>query len=485
MRCIGASRQQVMRFVRLEALNWCKTSIPIGLGLGIIVTFVLCTFLQNVVGGEFADYPFRFSAFGIAGGILVGVVTVLLAAHAPAKRAARVSPVAAVSGNDGTGKAVSHAANTRMVKVESALGVHHAVSAKKNLILVSLSFAFTVILFLTFSACLDIIKRLLPSTSNFSPDISIASVSNTNSMDRSLADEISKLPGVEIAFGNSMSYDVAAEINGNAGSIDLISYDDYMFERSKKSVVSGDLSKIADGSDYVMTIYSMNSSLNTGDKIKIGDTELEVACVVSEGIGTGGNRPAVVCTEETFIRITGEQDYILLNAQFTKDITEETVEEIKLLAGENDFEDRREEDLIIYSSFWVFRTAIYGFLAIISLITVINIMNSISMSVSARMKQYGAMRAVGMSVRQMTKMITAEAVTYAVCGLFIGCAAGLYFHRLIFVKIITTHFGGNWKIPFQPILIVTVIFAVACVAAVYTPAKRIRDMAITDTINEL
>ena len=30
MRCIGASKQQIVRFVRLEALNWCKTAIPIG-----------------------------------------------------------------------------------------------------------------------------------------------------------------------------------------------------------------------------------------------------------------------------------------------------------------------------------------------------------------------------------------------------------------------------------------------------------------------
>lgn len=488
MRCIGASKRQVIRFVRLEALNWCKISIPAGLGLGIAVTWILCTFLQNVIGGEFTDYPFRFSGFGIVGGILVGVVTVLLAAHAPAKRAAKVSPMAAVSGNDETGKAVSHAANTHMFKVESALGVYHAVSAKKNLILISLSFAFTVMLFLTFSACLTIMRKLIPSAGSFHPDISIASSSNTNSMDRTLVDEINKLPGVEIAFGNAFTYDVPAEINGNAGSIDLISYEDYLFDWSKKSVISGELSKATDSTEdtiYAMTIFSMNSSLNTGDKIEIGDTELEIACVVSEGVGTGGDRPAVVLPEDIYMRITGEEKYVLVNVQFTNEITEETVNEIRTLAGENDFEDRREENSTQYSSFWVFRIGIYGFLAIISLITVINIVNSISMSVSARMKQYGAMRAVGMSVRQTTKMIAAEAVTYAAVGLFIGCAGGLCIHKTIFDKIIATHFGGNWAIPFQQLLIVTTIFALACVAAVYTPAKRIREMAITDTINEL
>lgn len=33
MRCLGATRRQVLRFVRREALHWCVTSIPIGIGL--------------------------------------------------------------------------------------------------------------------------------------------------------------------------------------------------------------------------------------------------------------------------------------------------------------------------------------------------------------------------------------------------------------------------------------------------------------------
>ena len=31
MRCIGMSQQQIIRFVRLAALNWCKIAVPIGL----------------------------------------------------------------------------------------------------------------------------------------------------------------------------------------------------------------------------------------------------------------------------------------------------------------------------------------------------------------------------------------------------------------------------------------------------------------------
>lgn len=484
MRCIGASREQVMRFVRLEALNWCKTAIPVGLAISVVFTYALSMILQQKVGGEFDDFRYRFSVIGVVSGVLVGVVSVLLAAHSPARRAAEVSPVAAVSGNAESEKTVSRAANTRILKVEHALGVYHATAAKKNMVLMSLSFAFTVALFLVFSAGLDLFKRFMPSENDLSPDISIAAADNTNSMDRGMKEEIGGLPGVETAFGCAVCYETPAEINGVPGSVDLISYDAYMFAWSEKSVASGDFDKVSGDTDYVMTIFNMDSRLNTGDIVRIGDTELTIACVCSEGIGTE-NRPAIVCTEETFMRLTGETDYIMLGFHLAKDVPEETVETIRAMTDGNVFVDRREDDQTVNSSFWVFRIAAYGFLAVIALITVFNIMNNISMSVSARMKQYGAMRAVGMSAAQMTRMIAAEAVTYAVCGLILGYIAGLYLHRLFMVKIVFTHFGGSWKVPLKPLTVITVIVALSCVAAVRAPARRIRKMAITETINEL
>lgn len=55
MRCIGMSKQQIIRFVRLEALNWCKTAVPIGLILGVVTTWGLCAVLRFVVREEFSD----------------------------------------------------------------------------------------------------------------------------------------------------------------------------------------------------------------------------------------------------------------------------------------------------------------------------------------------------------------------------------------------------------------------------------------------
>ena len=486
MRCIGASKQQIVRFVRLEALNWCKTAIPIGCALGTVTCWVSCAVLKFIVKGEWVDMPlFSVSINGILCGAAVGIITVFIAAQSPAKQASKVSPVAAISGNTGVSGKIVHAANTKFLKVETSLGIHHATGAKKNLILMTGSFALTIMLFLTFSACLDIVHKLLPSVSDFTPDITIASQDDSNSIDPSLAEEISEIPGIESVFGMMYSIECPAEINGNAETVDLYSYGDTMMDSFKKSVISGDMSKIYGNSKYVLAVYSEYTALNVGDKVKIGDEELEIGCVVSEGVGSVSGSAVVVCSEETYTRLTGEQDYAMVGVVLEKDVSEMAVNKIYDLAEGNIIADSREKNSEVSGSYWVFRIAAYSFLAIISLITILNIMNSVSMGVSARIKQYGVMRAVGMGSRQVTKMIAAEAATYSICGTVAGVVLGLLLHHLIYVKVVITHFGGIWKIPFTSIAIILLLVIFSCVVSVYAPAKRIRNMAITETINEL
>lgn len=486
MRCIGASKQQIIRFVRLEALNWCKTAIPTGCLLGVVTCWIVCAILRFMVKGEWADMPlFGVSISGIICGAAVGVITVFLAAHSPAKQAAKVSPVSAVSGNTAVAQTIRHGVRIRFFGVETSLGIHHAVESGKNLFLMTGSFALTIMLFLTFSACLDVVHKLLPSVSNFTSELSIASRDDTNSIDQSTVAKIAEMSGVQSTFGTMLVQKHPVLINGKPGTIDLFSYGEFMLDKTKKSVASGSLSKIYGDSGYALTVFDKGNPLNVGDKIKIGNEEIEIACVASEGLGTVSGAAAVFCSEETFTRLTGEDQYTIVSIMLNHDAPEATVKAIRQLAGDNVFTDSREESSEVFGSYWVFRIAAYSFLAIISFITVLNIMNSISMGVSARMKQYGTMRAVGMENRQITKMITAEAVTYAACGMIAGFLFGLLLHYLIYMKVIITHFGGTWKVPISSMAILILLVSGSCVLAVYAPSKRMRKMEIIATINEL
>ncbi|MBR1865995.1 MAG: FtsX-like permease family protein [Lachnospiraceae bacterium] len=485
LRCVGASRKQIIRLVRLEALNWCKTAIPSGIGVGMILTWSVCAILKLCVGGAFAEMPlFGLSPIGIVSGALVGIVTVLIAAQSPAKHAAKASPVAAVSGN-AQGVQAHRAANIHWSKIETVLGVRHAVSAKKNLILMTGSFALSIILILGFSAGLDFAHALLPSLEAWTPDCTLFGYGYACSVDRGLVEEIDEMPGVKRAFANMYAGGVLATVpNHSIDHVDLVSYDKYMLDCAKADRISGDLSKVYGDSDYVLTIYNKNNPLRVGDKIQLAGTEIEVSGAVSGGLFADGI--TVICSEETFTRLMGESDYAMINVQFTNDVTEGTVKRIAGLAGENQiFSDCRENNRELNATYYATRLFADGFLGIISLITVFYIINSTSMSVSARIRQYGAMRAVGMDGRQLTKMIAAEVFTYTLSGCVVGCGLGLPLNRFIFKKLVTTYFGISWKIPAVELAVILLLVFVSAGAAVYAPAKRIRSMAVTDTINEL
>lgn len=486
MRCIGASRRQMIRYVRLEALNWCKTAVPVGLILGIAISWSVCALLHYGIGGEFATTPvFVLSPVGMISGTVVGIVTVLLAAQSPAKRAAKVSPMAAVSGNSDTGYSVRRTSKVSFGSVERTLGVHHATASGKNWILMTASFSLSIILFLCFSVGLDFAHELIPSLRSWQPDLTLNGYANEQVLSQSLIDTIGSISGVDHVFGSAYMENVpAASSRQGIDHVNLTSYSDYLLDSVKDSIVQGNLAEIYGDSDKVMTVSNKDNHLKVGDTIQIAGKEVEIVCAASNGLYP--SEYSVICSQETFARLTGEQNYSMIGVQLGRNATDETVKQISDLV-ENDviFTDVRKRNQEDANSYLAAKLVMYSFLAIIAMITLLNITNSISMSVTARIKQYGAMRAVGMDGKQLTRMIAAEAFTYAISGLVVGCSVGIALSRFLHMKLLTRYFGTPWRLPIALIAIIVVFDVVSVVAAVYAPAKRMRNMAITDTINEL
>ena len=486
LRCIGASKKQIMRIVRLEALNWCKIGIPVGVILGTVINDVLCIVLKYGVGGEFAGMPvFAISKVGIISGIAVGLITVLLAAQSPARKASKVSPAAAVSGDLESNTKAGHAAGKIYTRIETSLGIHHAVSNKKNWFLMTGSFALSIVVFLCFSVGMDLAHALLPSLRAWQPDCTINGYANADNIDSSMKEKINGIPGVEQVFGDAYASDVpAVSSETSVDRVNIVSYDDYMIKMAGKSVVKGDISEIGADNGKVMTICNKNNPLHEGDTIEINGTEVEVACELSDGLFS--DDCIIVCSEDTFEKLVGEQDYFLLGVKLSKDADQATIRQISALVGENQiFTDNRKSNQETNATYMMTRIVGYSFLMILAMITVFYIMNSISMSVSARIRQYGYMRAIGMDRNQLKKMISAEAFTYAVSGLIVGCAIGLPISRAMYVTLITRHFGNVWQMPVQLFAVIVVFVMASAAAAVWKPAKRISEMAITETINEL
>lgn len=488
LRCLGATPKQVVRLVRREALSLCKTAVPIGLGASVLVVWCLCAVLRYLSPTYFEGMPvFGVSWPGLVSGALIGLVTVLLAVRAPAKRASRVSPVTAVSGNAGT-IAVKKAANTRRLPVEVTLGMHHAAGSKKNFLLMTGSFAFSIILFLGFSPAIDFMNHAITPLQPYTPDVSVYSPDTTCSVPVSLLQELEKNPAVRRAYGRSFAYDLPVQINGSDTAVMLISYEDNQFGWIGDRLLDGSV-QAAEQGEGVLIQEGDSTSFSPGDILTIdtptGEQNVPVAGVLATTpFDRKEGQETVICSEALFWELTGQRDYTIIDVQLEPGAADTDVELLRKMAGDEfSFSDRRMSNSEARGAYYAFALFVYGFLAVIALISVCNIINSMAMSVSARMKQYGSMRAIGMSSRQLLRMITAEAVTYVFWGMVFGSALGLIINRQLYRRLVTSRWGDPWYLPLGALGLILLVVALAVLWAIYAPAKRIRSMSIVDTIS--
>jgi putative ABC transport system permease protein len=490
LRCLGATQRQIVRFVRVEALQWCIGALPAGVLSGVVVVWGLCAVLKTASPSYFSAMPrFGVSWLSVGLGAAVGLGTVLLAAQAPARRAAKASPLAAVSGNADTAAPVRHAASTRFVPVETALGIHHAFAEKKNFLLMVGSFMLSIVLFLSFSTAITFMQHALRPLQPYTPDFSVLSPENTCSLSPALLAQIKAMPAVKRAYGRSFAYNVPATVNGREIQTVLVSYEKNQFGWAKKTLVAGSLQQAQNG-DAILAVYGQAGALAAGDTVTAdfgtGSTRLAVDGVLSDSpfvLDDPSTTALLICSEETFHRLTGQSEYTILDVQFTAAATDADASAIRALAGDSvAFSDRRLSNQEARGAFLSMAVFLYSFLVIIAMISAFGIVNSIAMSVSARMAQYGAMRAIGMGNAQLGRMIAAEAATYAGWGMILGCLCGLPLHRVLFQSMITSHWGTPWQMPGAALAIILVTVSLSVAVAVYRPYRRLCRLSAVETL---
>lgn len=490
MRCIGATPKQVMRLVRKEAISWCRIAIPIGIGVGVIIIWILCAILRFLSPEYFAAMPtFGMSIPSIFFGIVVGLLTVIVAVRVPAKKAARVSPLAAVSGNANDLQPVRKAANTKLFKIETVLGVYHAKSSRKNLILMTGSFALSIILFLSFSVTIEFMQHTLAPLQPWRADLSIISPDNTCSVDKAFMDSLKGNPIVKSVYGRMFAYDIPIIVDGTEKKVDLISYEQKQFDWAKEYILEGSLETVQKEAHTGLIVYEPQNTIQVGDivvmdidgqseKIKIVGMLSDCPFYNADDVGT------IICSEDTFRQITGQSDYTIIDIQLTRRATDNDVTAIHQMIGyEFSFSDERMGNSSTRGTYYCFWLFVYGFLVLIALITIFNVVNSIAMSVAARTKQYGVFRAIGLSTRQLTNMVITEAFTYAVAGSIVGAVLGLVCNKSLFDILVSYRWGDSWTVPWAELGIIVLIIFLSIILAVHEPIRKIHNMSIVDTIS--
>lgn len=171
-----------------------------------------------------------------------------------------------------------------------------------------------------------------------------------------------------------------------------------------------------------------------------------------------------------------------------KDVTQSsaTVKEIENTIGKrysitivNNYQEnktKKEEKLTL-------QVLAYSFITVISLISSVNILNTITISIMTRRKELAALKSIGMSQKDLKKMITYEALIYGFSGSLQGIFFGCILSYIIYLAI-SDMLKMTWTIPYEACIITFVSALIISYLSVLNPLKKIQQDNIIDNIRE-
>jgi putative ABC transport system permease protein len=126
-------------------------------------------------------------------------------------------------------------------------------------------------------------------------------------------------------------------------------------------------------------------------------------------------------------------------------------------------------------------TMVNVMVALAVIIALIGIANTLALSVFERTRELGLVRAVGMTRRQLRRMVRIEAALVAIFGATLGVGLGLLFGSGV-VAALPASFASALSIPVAPIVVLMLVAAGAGVAAAWLPARRAGRLDVLDAI---
>jgi putative ABC transport system permease protein len=124
--------------------------------------------------------------------------------------------------------------------------------------------------------------------------------------------------------------------------------------------------------------------------------------------------------------------------------------------------------------------ALYGLLGLSVIISLFGVVNTLVLSVFERTRELGMLRAVGMTRRQVRRMIRHESIVTALIGAALGIAVGF------FLAILTTQAlsdeGIVLAVPWTTLLLFVVLTIVAGILAAVLPARRAARLNVLEAL---
>ncbi|WP_433753764.1 FtsX-like permease family protein [Paenibacillus amylolyticus] len=538
LRCIGATPSQIRKLVLKEATILSLIAIPIGLLTGTVFMKLLFYNISFLALGFLNDMQMVISLpiLIIAG--VSGLLTVYLSAIGPARLAAKVSPLEAIHSSGST--KVEDISSVRKSKllgkllgIEGQFASRNIRRNKKRFRITAFSIVVSMILFIVFSGLAGLLGQ--PSQSGIDYSYSVMYEGPSKRIDDSVYSDIVKLDAVEQAYrfySNQMMaiypkekvnpkyyeirpgmYPVAIGEEYQTSNNFIESFGNNGLDALKSKLTAGTVNiekmnkengviinqKLRVVTDDGKQIVTDQTQFKVGDHIKVRSMDsrnqeyetLTVTGIVDQSLlSTNYNESAFlefITTPEVLEKVTGNDTYARIFIHAKTDVSNKPITDYLKSLPQKDagysYTDKVEQLAQAKNDATTAKIFLYGFIGVIVLIAFLNILNTVSTNLILRTKEFAVLKAIGMTQRNIGKMILLEGVIYglyaAVYGSILGTVLSYGIHHLFKGAV-----DVGWVIPWSSIVLACVGAVATTLVATAWPMYRLNQTSIVEAFRK-
>jgi putative ABC transport system permease protein len=432
MKAIGATRRQIKRIYRRTALLLGACGAVLGAGLGIVLANLVVSFFGSRFYGLSAGFHVDGTMLAIS--LAVGLIGPALAAMPAVRRASRLSLAealsatgAAVGGQGALDRGLRH---IRFLPRSAQIGLRGSARRKRRTLATALQVGLAVGILL---GSLSLAKSVANMTTDFFDTVQYdvwAQTYASKPFDATAHKTITSIPGVREAqpllTNNARVAGTTAQLYGLSErpmyTPDLVAgnwYSDAQARTSARVVVIGEA-------------LAHTAHVGVGDRIRFKTAAGPVSLRVV-GINSNAAGPGMVLlplgTLQSVLRSPGEINNYWISTTTQDHATIDRITarvEDALAAGGNQSTTMerhvQKRDAIAGNAGLTTSVTVLGLLIVA--ISLVGLVNAITMSVIERTREIGMLRCVGARAKDVRRIFTGEGLTIAVLGWLIGIALG-------------------------------------------------------------
>lgn len=544
---VGATKRQKRNSVFFEGAVIGLISIPIGFLCGVLGIGITFYFINTIIEGALGvteKLSVMITPMSIVTSCVISVLTIFISTYIPAIRASKVSAIDAIRQSIDvklTGKAVKTSKLVRKIfGIEAEIGLKNLKRNKRRYQATVFSLVISIVLFLAVSYFTDNLKKSLElSQSGINYDIEVT-LSNEETADR-VMNSITALDDIT-EFNAMTALDLNAWVNEEVIADKLRKSDregDSLYkdgkykyyirlsvldERSLKAYAS----KI--GADYKSLIDPNHLSAIVVDTInyedeaagkyvetkavyaEVGDSldlhqsdwnteietplnKVEIAALTDQvpmgvySTGLGGLN--VIISEEVLNQLF--PDTVSIHANSMNAYTTIYLKSADPMATQQEIEEMKEDNVYVYNLYQgrqqdeqmilLMSVFTYGFILLITAISIANIFNTTSTSISLRKREFAMLKSVGMTSKGFNKMINYESIFYGVKSLLYGLPISIVVMYLIH-KALMNSFSYSFELPWMSMVYVVVAVFIIVISAMLYASSKVKKENIIDALKQ-